>query len=51
VALDHVACRAGSSREELVLALVDDAEAASYEQRYGVDPRSALDLLEVALPG
>jgi predicted MFS family arabinose efflux permease len=51
VALDHVACRAGSSREELVIALVDDESAQKYEDRYGVDPRSALDLLEVALPG
>jgi hypothetical protein len=51
VALDHVACRAGSSREELVIALVDDESAQQYEDRYGVDPRSALDLLEVALPG
>jgi MFS family permease len=51
VAIDRVACRAGSSREELVIALVDDESAQEYEDRYGVDPRSALDLLEVALPG
>jgi predicted MFS family arabinose efflux permease len=49
-AADHVACEAGSSREELVLALVDDGEAERYERRYGVDPRNALDLVEVALP-
>jgi predicted MFS family arabinose efflux permease len=51
VALDHIACRAGSSREELVLALVDDEAAKRYEERYGIDPRSALDLAKVALPG
>lgn len=50
VAADHVACEAGSSREELVLALVDDGEAERYERRYGIDPRNALDLVEVALP-
>jgi hypothetical protein len=51
VALDHIACRAGSSREELVLALVDDESAERYEERYGIDPRSAIDLAKVALPG
>jgi predicted MFS family arabinose efflux permease len=51
VAVDRVACRAGSSREELVLAFVDDAEAERYEDSYGIDPRSALDLIETALPG
>jgi MFS family permease len=51
VALDRVACRAGSSREELVIALADDGAAERYEQRYGVDPRSALELLEAVLPG
>jgi Major Facilitator Superfamily len=51
VAVDRVACEAGSSREELVLAFVDDQAAEEYEERYDVDPRSVLDLVEVALPG
>jgi predicted MFS family arabinose efflux permease len=51
VALDRVACKAGSSREELVLAVVDDDAAKRYEKRYGLDPRSALDLARVALGG
>jgi Major Facilitator Superfamily len=51
VALDRAACNAGSSREELVLALADDEEAAEYERRYGVDPRSVLDLVRAALGG
>jgi hypothetical protein len=51
VALDRAACSAGSSREELVLALGDDAEADRYERRYGLDPRSVLDLVRAALGG
>ncbi len=46
--LDRAACQAGSTREELVLALADKRRAAAYERRYGVDPRSlggALSLL------
>jgi MFS family permease len=43
-AVDAVACRVGSSREELVLALVDDDAARRFEGRYGVNPRDALDL-------
>ena len=49
MALDRAACDAGSTREELVLALVDDDEAERYEERYDVDPRSVLDLLGAAL--
>ena len=49
VALDRAACDAGSSREELVLALVDDDEAERYEERYDVDPRSAFDLIGAVL--
>jgi hypothetical protein len=45
-----MACRAGSSREELVLALLDEDSADRYEERYGVDPRSALDLTNLILP-
>jgi hypothetical protein len=51
VAADVVACRVGSSREELVLALADDDAAHDYEERYGVNPRSALDVAERFLPG
>jgi hypothetical protein len=46
--LDRAACRVGSTREELVLALADKRRAADFERRYGVDPRSlggALSLL------
>jgi hypothetical protein len=39
VALDRAACRFGSSREELALALVDEEARADYEREYGVDPR------------
>lgn len=49
VALDRAACDAGSTREELVLAIADDDEAERYERRYGVDPRSILDLIGAAL--
>ena len=45
VALDRAACRFGSSREELALALVDDVARQDYEREYGVDPRSAGGLL------
>jgi hypothetical protein len=49
VALDRAACRFGSSREELALALVDDDARADYEREYGVDPRSAGGLLGAVL--
>jgi hypothetical protein len=42
---DRAACKYGSSREELVLALADGGERKRFEQKYGVDPRSAKDLL------
>jgi len=45
-ALDRAACRFGSSREELALALADKDEARAYERAHGVDPRSAGGLLE-----
>jgi hypothetical protein len=44
-ALDRAACRFGSSREELVLALFDDESRREYEREHGVDPRSLEDLL------
>jgi len=39
-ALDTAACRYGSSREELVLALADEQAARRYEREHGVNPRS-----------
>jgi hypothetical protein len=39
-AMDDAACEAGSSREELALALVNDELAEDYEEKYGEDPRS-----------
>jgi hypothetical protein len=50
-AADVIACRVGSSREELVLALADDDAARDYQKRYGVNPRSALDIAKRFLPG
>jgi hypothetical protein len=49
IALDRAACRFGSSREELALALVDDDARADYEREYGVDPRSLGGLLGALL--
>jgi hypothetical protein len=49
--LDQIACHFGSSREQLVLALADPDEAREYERRYGVDPRSAGNLLEGLIGG
>jgi hypothetical protein len=43
--LDRAACRFGSSREELVLALFDDESRRDYEREHGVDPRQLDDLL------
>jgi MFS transporter len=37
--LDRAACRFGSSREELVLALFDDKSRRDYERDHGIDPR------------
>jgi len=51
IAADEVACRVGSSREELVLALADADTAREYRRRYGVNPRSALDIARQFLPG
>jgi hypothetical protein len=44
-ALDRAACRFGSSREELVLALFDADSRRAYEREHGVDPRSLEDVL------
>jgi hypothetical protein len=47
--LDSTACKLGSSREELVLALADKDEAKRFEKEHGVDPRSASGLLRILL--
>lgn len=49
MSLDRAACRFGSSREELVLALSDDEAAREFEAEHGVDPRSLGDLVEGVL--
>jgi len=49
--LDLTACRLGSSREELVLALADERDRHRFEHRYGVDPRNAASLLGGLLRG
>jgi hypothetical protein len=48
-ALDRAACRYGSSREDLALALVDDGERKRFEREHGVDPRSIGGLLRAVL--
>jgi MFS family permease len=47
--LDTTACRAGSSREELVLALADEADRRRFEREHGVDPRSLSTVLQALL--
>jgi hypothetical protein len=46
-ALDRAACRAGSTREELALAIADPKRADAYQRRYGVNPRSVLGVLSL----
>jgi predicted MFS family arabinose efflux permease len=46
--LDQAACKNGSSREELVLAIAEPSEAAAYKKKYGVDPRSTSGILGLA---
>jgi len=43
--LDRAACRFGSSREELVLALFDEQSQREYERSHGIDPRQLDDVL------
>jgi predicted MFS family arabinose efflux permease len=43
--LNRIACRFGSSREELVLAFFDDTARRRFQERYDVDPRSPAALL------
>ena len=46
-ALDRAACRYGSTREELALALADEEDARAFRAAHGVDPRSTDGLLDV----
>jgi hypothetical protein len=43
-ALDRAACDFGSSREELLLALFDDARRDDFEEEHGEDPRDLTTL-------
>ena len=43
-ALDRAACKFGSSREELLLALFDDHLQHKFEEEHGVNPRNVLSL-------
>ena len=45
--LDDAACKAGSTREELALALFNTTRAREFEEEYGVDPRSTIPLLSL----
>ncbi|HEX6695360.1 MAG TPA: hypothetical protein VF080_01135, partial [Solirubrobacteraceae bacterium] len=47
--LDSSACKLGSSREELVLAIADKDEAKRFKREHGVDPRTAAGLLQLLL--
>jgi MFS family permease len=47
--LDTSACRAGSTREELVLALADERDRRRFEHDHGVDPRSLSNILQSLL--
>lgn len=47
--LDRIACRTGSTREELVLALADAKDRPRFERDHGVDPRSLSALLSALL--
>jgi len=49
--VDLAACRFGSTREELVLALANEDDASAYEAEYGVDPRSPTSVLGNLLEG
>jgi MFS family permease len=49
--LDRAACRYGSSREELALAIGDDAVAREYEREHGTNPRKVPGLLGGAVAG
>ncbi len=45
--LDRAACKYGSTREELVLAIADKQRAQEFERKHGVNPQSAGGLLGI----
>jgi hypothetical protein len=47
--VDLAACRIGSTREELVLALANEDDAERYQEEYGVNPRSPSSVLSTLL--
>ena len=49
--LDRTACRLGSSREELVLALADEDDAKRFQREHGVNPRTLGGVLQALLGG
>jgi predicted MFS family arabinose efflux permease len=49
--LDRAACRLGSSREELVLALADEDDAKRFQREHGVNPRTLRGVLQGLLGG
>jgi hypothetical protein len=49
VSLDRAACRFGTSREELALAIADEDLGRAYRREHGVDPRDVGGLLEGAI--
>jgi hypothetical protein len=49
VAIDRAACKHGSSREKLVLALFDESSSRAYEREFGVKPRSLDAILRSAI--
>jgi predicted MFS family arabinose efflux permease len=49
--LDRTACRLGSSREELVLALADKDDAKRFQREHGVNPRTLGGALQALLGG
>ncbi|WP_320669302.1 MFS transporter [Patulibacter defluvii] len=49
--LDGAACKWGSSREELALAIGDPDLAKAYQREHGHDPRSPIELAGAAITG
>jgi hypothetical protein len=49
--LDRAACRYGSSREELALALGDEGAAKAFEREHGTNPRKVPGLIGGAVAG
>jgi MFS family permease len=49
--LDRAACRLGSSREELVLALADEDDAKRFQREHGANPRTLRGVLQALLGG